>query len=301
MTRVRSMQMLRIEKGGFCMRFTRLAWLALVMVLVFGSAVFRFARPERSDVQGQWWMWMEEHVFGHEPPAQLTCILPPPCVGTLEELPGSERDEQQLVVKIEKLGGSVRRDEGAPRKPVTSVFIRQAGLTDEDVKGISRLTGLHRLDVLGNPLTDKTLERVAVLSELVTLNVNFTRVTDKGLGHIKGLRKLRWLEISSIAITDDGLKNLRGLADLEVLNLNWSPVTDKGLEHIAQLPSLRELYLGSTKITDKGLVPLQRIKNLECLAIQGTAVSKQAVQALRKAFPRWTVVAGRRGNKPTQR
>src|SRR5262245_25490030 len=95
--------------------------------------------------------------------------------------------EKQAIAAIEKLGGTISRDEEAPGQPVVEVNFRSSRVTD---------AGLVHLKVLG---------------QLRKLLLDDTKVTDAGMVHLKELKELRTLDISDTGVTDAGLAHLKGL------------------------------------------------------------------------------------------
>ena len=100
---------------------------------------------------------------------------------------GLRADEEAAVKSVEKLGGTVERDDKASGKPVTAV----------------NLTGWK--------VTNKDLKQVAAFKRLQSLNLNRSRVTDAGLKELARLKQLRKLDLRSTTVTDAGLKELKDL------------------------------------------------------------------------------------------
>src|SRR5262249_42042827 len=113
--------------------------------------------------------------------------------------------EAKAVAYIEKLGGTVIRDEKQPGRPVIGV----------------RLNGPH--------VTDTALSRLEDLTTLESIDLGAASITDEGLARLKYNCRLRWLDLSDTPINGAGLIHLRGLTNLEYLNLSWSNLTDEGL------------------------------------------------------------------------
>src|SRR5947209_7412588 len=85
-------------------------------------------------------------------------------------LSGAARaDEASAVKAVEKLGGTVTRDDKLPGKPVIGV----------------NLTGTHDTQV-----TDAGLMELKDLKQLTTLYLNSTKVTGAGLKELKDLKQL---------------------------------------------------------------------------------------------------------------
>lgn len=96
------------------------------------------------------------------------------------------------------------------------------------------------------------------------------------------------LQMANPDVTDETLTYLKGMSRLHNLDLSNTQISDDGLAALRGLP-LKELRLAHTKLTDAGfqehIVP---IASLQMLDVRDTSVSKDAVDAWKKA------VAGRK-------
>src|SRR5262249_49181606 len=133
--------------------------------------------------------------------------------------------QERVIRAIEEWGGTVERDERAPGRPVTAVFLNVPGIDDGDLRHLMAFPNLRRLSLLG------------------------TRITDEGLAHLRGLTGLRWLSLGGPRITDEGLAYLEGLTGVEELGLHDTRITDAGLVHLRRMTGLRILDLGGVRIT----------------------------------------------------
>jgi cytochrome c peroxidase len=104
-------------------------------------------------------------------------------------------EREQIIAKIEKLGGKVEVDDKSPGKPVITVNLHGTKVTDDDLKHFKALPQLQKL------------------------NLGWTQIGDAGLEHLKDLTKLQRLVLDNTKVTDAGVKHLKGLTDLEYLNL----------------------------------------------------------------------------------
>ena len=92
------------------------------------------------------------------------------------------------------------------------------------------------------------------------------------------------LQMANPDVTDQTLEHLKGMNRLEELDLNNTQVTDSGLKILRDLPALASLRLKNTKVTDQGFQEsLAGKATLMQLDLRGTQVSRDAVQAWRKA------------------
>lgn len=138
-----------------------------------------------------------------------------------------------LVAKIQQLGGKVDRDEKAEGKPVTVVNFATTQVGDE------------------------ALAEVKSIATLRKLTLNGTKVTDAGLEQLKGLTGLEKLYLVDTKVTDAGLAHLAGLKELKILSLVGTEVTDAGLDHLKGLEKLEDLFLYATKVTEEGAKKLK--------------------------------------------
>ena len=101
-------------------------------------------------------------------------------------LSGAARaDEASAVKAVEKLGGTVTRDDKLPGKPVIGV------------------------NLAGTQVTDASLKELKDLKQLTTLNLAFAQVTDADLKELKDLKQLTSLNLIHVKVTDDGVAALR--------------------------------------------------------------------------------------------
>jgi len=94
--------------------------------------------------------------------------------------------EDRAVRAVEKLGGSVFRDDKAPGKPVVAVSLmhmrgepKMAG--DADLKDLAALTHLKKLILWGTDVTDAGLKHLVSFQQLQMLSLRGTNITDAGV------------------------------------------------------------------------------------------------------------------------
>jgi internalin A len=121
-------------------------------------------------------------------------------------LSGAARaDEASAVKAVQKLGGTVTRDDKLPGKPVIGVHFNF------------------------KPVTDVGWKELADLKQLTTLNLTATAVTGAGLKELKDLKQLTSLYLYDTKVTDAGLKELKDLKQLTTVELTFTQVTDAGV------------------------------------------------------------------------
>jgi tRNA A-37 threonylcarbamoyl transferase component Bud32 len=217
----------------------------------------------------------------------------------------AEQAENQATEAVRKLGGKVTRYDQAPGRPVVSVNLAGAVLTDDDLRVLAAFSHLQTLDLGQTSVTDAGLEHLTGLADLTSLTLTGTRVTDAGMRHVAELRRLQSLDLQFTPIGDAGVKHLAGLTrlrtlklygprltdagmadigrlkDLSVLSLDDSDITDEGLKHLAGLTGLTSLRLSSSRrVGDEGMKSVGRLEQLQSLDIFGTAVTDRGLKEL---------------------
>jgi internalin A len=142
--------------------------------------------------------------------------------------------EDKAVAFVEKLDGTVTRDEKAPGKPVLTVNLSYTKVTDAGLKELAALQNLNTLNLRGTQVTDAGLKELAPLKTLTTLRLGKTDVTDAGLKELAALKNLTTLGLSETKVTDVGLKELATLKTLTALHMGKTDVTDAGLKELRQ-------------------------------------------------------------------
>jgi hypothetical protein len=209
---------------------------------------------------------------------------------------------------------SVSHDNGLQK-----LYCFKPKITDAGVKHLANLTGLKDLELLRVPeLTDATLAHIAGQTNLEKITLSGTSITGSGLVHLAGMRKLRSLTISNEALNDAGLANLGKLTGLTQLYLGGGAYTDTGVAALANLTNLKDLGMGPVRYTDACLASLSGLTNLETLSlegpqvtdawldriasmkslrlvlIRGARVSDEAIEKLKRAFPKAEIYINRR-------
>lgn len=99
------------------------------------------------------------------------------------------------------------------------------------------------------------------------------------------------LSLAFCSVYDDDLVHLRGLHGLQQLDLTDTLVEGHGLVHLQGMIALRRLWLGYSSLTDAGLAHLHQMMSLAHLDLSGCGVSRDGVDALRKALPRCRIIS----------
>ena len=217
---------------------------------------------------------------------------------------GSDPERDPVVRLVERLGGQLRRDEGAPGRPIVEIRLSTTSVTDDqlgELRGVASLRsldlsqtrisdvglarlrghqGLRSLLLFDTKVTDKGLEHISTMNALETLGVGACDVSGPGLSHLGSLKHLKALSLVALDLDDPGLADLPSLPLLEKLDLIGLKITDAGPGHVRGLSRLRRLALDDNAITDAGLNHLSGLTNLEELSLQGTRVTDAGLVAL---------------------
>lgn len=143
---------------------------------------------------------------------------------------------------------------------VIMVSLDQKAFSDDDLKLLTGLRHLKRLDLDGPAVTDATMQIVGRMHSLEDLHLFDTLVTDDGLKDISKLNQLTGLTLTVSAITDDGLAHLQTLSALQRLYIGNNTISDAGIQHLSELPSLELVEAHNTNITTAGAALLPGVK-----------------------------------------
>ena len=106
----------------------------------------------------------------------LAAVVLSPCAAAR-----ADEAEDRAVAFVEKLGGTVTRDEAAPGKPVDFVSFALTSVTDADLKPLAAFKGLTTLSLVTTRV--KLMFAWAVEEELVPVAVH------AALARVKGLKR----------------------------------------------------------------------------------------------------------------
>jgi hypothetical protein len=89
-------------------------------------------------------------------------------VGTISEhaaaghpVLAAERTPEEAIAEIQNMGGTFTRDDNSPSKPVVSVLLLGAQVTDARLEHLKGLAHLRRLYLSATKVTDSGLEQCA--------------------------------------------------------------------------------------------------------------------------------------------
>ncbi len=148
-----------------------------------------------------------------------TLIATALAVSLLSAAPLYAGDAEAGAVKaVEKLGGSVVRDDTDPARPVVAVSFVAVPVTDRELKCLAALKGLKTLDLaLCLGVTDAGVKELAALKVVQELNLSYTGATDAGVKQLAALKGLKKLNLRGAKTTGDGVSALqKALPDCKI-------------------------------------------------------------------------------------
>ncbi len=136
-------------------------------------------------------------------------------------------------------------------------------LTRLDLSGCAQFTGpgwadivtfaqLEELYLTAAGVRDDDLRWIGRLSHLKCLSLAHTAVTDAGLAHLEGCAALEVLTLSSTAVGDAGVQALTKLSRLRYLQLGRTRITPASLPVLASMPDLEYFTSDHTAIAERG-------------------------------------------------
>lgn len=180
---------------------------------------------------------------------------------------------------------------------LTELTLCAMKLTDEDIRELSEMKNLTKLNLRSNDITDITtlaeltnltelwldsnnitdISPLAELTNLKQLYLDYNNISD--ISSLAELTNLKRLYLNNNNISD--ISPLAGLANLGLLNLTSNNIAD--ISPLASLKSLKSLYLLHNNISD--ISPLLELKNLAELYLYDNLISEASKKALGKALP----------------
>ena len=168
---------------------------------------------------------------------------------------------------IRSLGGRVGHDATGA---ITSVDLRNAWLTDSDLKKISKLTALETIDLAYTKVTDEGLEQLKPLANVRTLNLHYAEyVTDTGIAHLKHWTQLAHLDLRGTKVTSTLFEHVVHMVSLRSLDVGFSRVNDDSFERLSELPNLEKFSFGGNKMSGTALPLLKLLPKLRELSVGG--------------------------------
>lgn len=146
--------------------------------------------------------------------------------------------------KLKSLSFDVALDDNALKTVATCpqlIVLGLTGVTDENLRHVSRLHRLPRLVLTKSHVTDDGSTWLADnCSSLEILMIQGGPMTDLGLAELARLPKLRTLSLQDMTISDDGILKLKSCPLLQTINVKNTKVTSAGVTELRKsLPTLK--------------------------------------------------------------
>ena len=203
-----------------------------------------------------------------------------PSVRAKESLDDALLDDNQVVRRVDQLGGKITRDKALAGNPIVEIDLSGTAVTDDDLRLLRNLTQLQTLNLHRTQVSDVGMEHLESLSRLTTLTVGDTQITDEGLKALTHLDQLQSLGLHGTRVKDQGVALLKSLPRLKSVFLSKSDITDASLTTLNGLTNLELLWLSETQITDAGLVQLQSLKKLKSVSLEKSAITDDGLRYL---------------------
>jgi len=169
----------------------------------------------------------------------------------------------------------------AERQVVWFTSGRNAGLRNEDLGVFNELPRLDTVEIVAAGISDEGLAHLEKLTRLRRLVLQDTQVTSKGLHRLKSL-PLQQLVMGGEATSSDILDCLGSLKSLKKLALYDAPVTDGSLKNLKHVPELEHLYLEKCQITEEGFREVAHLKKLKIIELLDLNVGDAGIEQLAK-------------------
>ena len=110
--------------------------------------------------------------------------------------------------------------------------LANAGLNDDSLTKLPKLSTLQRLVLDGNEIRGTGLKELAAQPELTDLSLNCPTLTDLFAKNLAELTQIKRLSLAGSGLSDVGIKHLGGLTNLESLDLRRTKVTAAGIAEL---------------------------------------------------------------------
>ncbi len=155
----------------------------------------------------------------------------------------------------------------------TITAARCASPDAETFRELSRLHGLESLSLLGD-YTAEDLRKITKLPLLRRLDLGHVADDDEVLQVVAGLSQLQSLALADLNSTSQSLEPLPALKHLHSLDLQGSGIDDDAMVHIGRIRSLSFLRLPTGSFTGSGFLHLHGHPNLRTLELAPTMRQK---------------------------
>lgn len=189
--------------------------------------------------------------------------------------------EVQLTVRPAQSGNlSALRRLGATA--LQNLFMNQCPIHDEDLAGISHLTGLFYLSMDDTPIGPAGYAQLRRLTSLREVSIVGTTLGEEGRQFIAQQPFLESIDADRADLGDDWLIGLPPMEKLKFLSLDESKgITDNGIQHISKHRNIEQVFLSYTGLTDEGMKSIHSLNSLQRAWFEGTKITDASMAGFR--------------------
>ena len=170
-----------------------------------------------------------------------------------------------------------------PAERFIALDLSKLPLSSSQLKGLSHLQKLQRLNLENTEVDDNAFTEIATLKNLECLLFQSTRLKGTGFSKLKNLTKLRVLTIGHNQLSKANFKDLKQLPKLSTLQISDAEINDQSLKDISTIDQLEALDISNNnKISDTGIEQLAKLKKLKRLELRGLKIRAKSILALRQ-------------------
>jgi Leucine-rich repeat (LRR) protein len=150
-------------------------------------------------------------------------------------------------------------------------------LTNEEIRGLQRLSGLTVLFLPEMPLDSEGMRSLAGIRDLSALQIRSAELTTETAGCLRYFSKLRLLSIFCKSIAENAYKHISEMGNLESLSLGSAPIRYIDLQLVSRCRKLRHLSFGFQSVewqscsTIGDMGQIQELEMQYCFLAEGAA------------------------------
>lgn len=156
-------------------------------------------------------------------------------------------------------------------------FERQTGREFEHVIQVSFARAEYDFGPMPTDVSDEDMRFVGMLTGLHKLDIQQSEVGDRGLKELRHLQQLAVLDASELNATATGWATLTKLGNLRQLNLRVPKETPSEIGWAGEFPNLERLEAYNLSFSQSDLLELCRCRTLRTLLLYGKAPSEELI------------------------
>jgi hypothetical protein len=167
------------------------------------------------------------------------------------------------------------------------IYLGNSIIPIEGYRDLARHQGIVSLRIDGMSFDDDRMEALSDGLHVEKLHISNTSLTDAGIAFMRKVNGIRKFTLHSEVVSSVGLRKAsRAFQEATVLELYSNALDDDIGVVLEQCPMLEVVgFSGSERITDKLLPYVEKLQKLRFFSLGGTAVTKAAIEELKKRKP----------------